>query len=407
MKKSTDTKNNLFRSLFLGAVMGIGLAMVFGAGFVVRDLMPSSSVFAAQSEHTNENNGYILLDEVQAFIDGHYLRKQPDYSIRQYGAVRGMLNTLGDRNTFFIDPPVARSESDVLAGTYGGIGVSLQRNEAGELVLFVFPDSPAERSGIMDGDILVAVNSQPVAITIQQDVIDQMLRGEVKENNGVEITIKRDELEITEFILFDVINVPSVLFRTLDQAPNIGYLQIIRFTSRTPEESVQALAALFEEDIEALVLDLRNNSGGLLQESIEVADIFLDGGIVLIEQRVNEEETYTAEPGGDATSIPIVVLVNGGTASASELVAGAIRDRDRGILIGQTTFGKGTIQQIFPLSDGSSIHITSAEWFTPGRNRIDGVGLTPDIPMIPDENGRDVEIGEAMRYLQSEVLLND
>ena len=141
----------------------------------------------------------------------------------------------------------------------------------------------------------------------------------------------------------------------------------------------------------------------MLQESVTVADEFLDDGVVLYERSRDNERTFDAQPGGLMTDLPLIVLVNGGTASAAELVAGAIRDSGRGIIIGQTTFGKGTVQQIFRLSDGSSIHITSAEWFTPNNSTIEGVGLVPDISMIPDENGRDVEIGEAIRHLQQQL----
>jgi len=152
-----------------------------------------------------------------------------------------------------------------------------------------------------------------------------------------------------------------------------------------------------------LVLDLRNNSGGLLQESVEVAGQFIDSGVIVYERDQQNEHPFNDEPGGMATNMPLVVLVNQGTASAAELVAGAVQDHERGVLIGQTTYGKGSVQQIFRLSDDSSLHITSAEWFTPNRNALDGVGLEPDIPMIPDVNGRDVELGEAIRHLQQEI----
>ena len=154
---------------------------------------------------------------------------------------------------------------------------------------------------------------------------------------------------------------------------------------------------------ESLVLDLRDNGGGLLQESVTVASQFLDGGVVVYERNINGEKTFTAEEGGMMVDLPLVVLVNGGTASASELVAGAILDRERGIVIGQKTYGKGTIQQIFQLSDKSSIHVTSAEWFTPSKRALDNVGIEPTIPVIPDESGRDVELSEAMEYLQQQL----
>ncbi len=198
-----------------------------------------------------------------------------------------------------------------------------------------------------------------------------------------------------------MVRVPSVVWRPLVEEPTFGYIQIIRFTARTPEELRTALTELNAAGVVALVLDLRGNSGGLLQESVEVASEFLDGGVVFYE-RSREGETETdASSGGLALDKPLVVLVDNGTASAAELVAGAIRDRGRGILIGQRTYGKGSVQLIFRLSDDSSIHITSAEWFTPSRAPLDGNGLEPDISMIPAEDGRDVELGEGIRQLHA------
>jgi carboxyl-terminal processing protease len=233
-----------------------------------------------------------------------------------------------------------------------------------------------------------------------------MLRGEVKTGSGVTITFRKSAggEEKTTFIPFAVINVPSVIWRTLEANSEIGYIQILIFTSRTPDELKNALTELRQNNVSGLVIDLRNNSGGLLQESVLVASQFVDGGVVVYEKSNQEEHELLAEQGGLATDLPLVVLVNEGTASAAELVAGAIRDRDRGILIGQTTFGKGTVQRIYRLSDDSSLHITSAEWLTPKRQHLEEDGLQPTIEMIPDANGRDVELGEAVRYLEQSLL---
>lgn len=386
------------RSLALGALAGIMMAAIFAAGFFARDFMDTPVFAQAEGDH------YPLLAEVEGLLNRYYLREIPDETVRQYAAIRGLLEVLGDRNTFFIDPPVAQSESDALAGTYGGIGVQLQRSIEGEYLLFPFEDSPALKAGIREGDVLVQANGQQIDTTIQQDTVDQLMRGEVKPGNGVELTVRQiDGTEETLFIEFGVINVPSVVWRVLPEDPRIGYLHILRFTNRTPDETRQALTELRESNIQSVILDLRDNGGGLLQESVEVAGEFLKGGVVLYEQTNSDEKTFTAEQTGLMSDLPMVVLVNGWTASAAELVAGAILDRERAILIGQKTYGKGTIQQIFQLSDKSSIHVTSAEWFTPNRRVLDGVGLEPTIAMIPDESGRDVELGEAIRYLQQQL----
>lgn len=382
----------------LGAIAGVMMAVIFAAGFFSRELLDGPLFIQAIPSE------FKLLEEVDTLLARHYLRELPDNTERQYAAIRGVLSKLEDRNTFFIEPPVARSESDALAGTYGGIGVQLQRSQTGQYVLYPFEDSPAQQAGIGSGDVLLYVDDKPINTTLQQDAVDQLLRGEVKDGNGVQITVlKSDEREETVFIAFGVINIPSVIWRVLPEDEKIGYLHILRFTNRTPQETQEALTELRAAGIQAVILDLRDNGGGLLQESIKVASEFLADGTVLYERTNRNEKTFSVETEGMMTDLPLVVLVNRGTASAAELVAGAILDRERGILIGQVTYGKGTIQQIFELSDKSSIHVTSAEWLTPSRFALDGIGLTPTITMIPDAEGRDVELGEAIRYLNEQL----
>jgi carboxyl-terminal processing protease len=384
-------------ALLAGFGIGLGASIIFILGFILRDiagpLIPQANALVAVDYH--------LLNEVQGLVDRHYLRQQPDLTQRQYAAIRGVLATLEDRYTFFIEPPVAQSESDVLAGVYGGIGLQVTKDEQGRFVLFPFEDSPALEKGIESGDLLEAINGSPVDLTMRQDSIDQMLRGEVKPGNGVELSvIKPDGRKLTVYIEFSVITVPSIVWRPISEIDGVGYIQIIRFTSRTPDEMFEALRNLAVSDLRALIIDLRNNSGGLLQESIDVTSLFLNSDqIVVYEVNNHSERALKGSRGHDFADIPLVVLVNQGTASAAELMAGAIKDYGRGILIGQRTFGKGTVQQIFRLSDNSSVHITSAEWLTPNRQKLEGIGLEPDIAMIPDENSRDVELGEAIRYL--------
>lgn len=386
------------QSILMGSLLGLTLGIVFVLGFLFHDFLTFRSASAADDR---EMAPYSLLFEVQSLLDAHYLRTQPEPSMRDYAAVRGMLASLNDPYTFFVEPPVAQSESDALAGTYGGIGVQVHRSEDGRLELYPLPDSPALKAGIGAGDLLIAVNSRPVDQTIQQDTLDQMFRGEVKEGNGVLVTYIRlfDSSQAEVFVPFAVINIPSVTWRMLSNT--IGYIQIQLFTGRTPDELAAALQEILKLGVKGIVLDLRNNSGGLLRESVLVASQFISDGVIVYEKRNNQETSLDAEPGGKYTQGTLVVLVNKGTASAAELVAGAIRDRDRGILVGQTTYGKGSVQQIFRLADESSLHVTSAEWLTPSRRQIEGEGLEPDIVMIPDANGRDVELGEAIRIIES------
>ncbi|MCA0453034.1 MAG: hypothetical protein LCI00_03560 [Chloroflexi bacterium] len=399
MQKRSDFAHHYKRSLLFGALIGVIIGVAFTAGFIVRGIVYPTQVQAASDTQ------FSLLGEVQTLIDQHYLREQPSQQQRIYGAVRGLVSTLNDKYTFFIDPPVAQSESDVLAGTYGGVGIQVERSEEGKLIVYPFKDSPVLEKGIEEGDELIAINNNNVDISIQPDVLDQMLRGKVKDGSGVVLTVlKKDGTQLQVFVPFAVINVPSVIWRTLSEASDIGYVQIALFTSRTPEELKEALNDLLNtQQVKGLILDLRNNSGGLLKESVDVASQFLDGGVVVYEKTNTVESPLNVSSDGVAVDTPLIVLVNNGTASAAELVAGAIRDRGRGILIGQTTYGKGTVQQIFRLSDNSSLHITAAEWLTPNHEHLDGEGLVPNIEMIPDINGRDVELGEAVRQILSMI----
>lgn len=388
---------DMLKSVVSGILLGLFLAAIFAAGFFVRD-----AVSASRSQTQGDIASYEMLDEVQAILDVSYLRPQPDAKTREYSAIKGLLASLGDRNTFFIDPPVTASEQDVLSGTYGGIGVMIRRNETGNVILTPFDGGPAQKAGIVDGVRLVAINDVDVTLSDSLDQLDQSMRGEVRENNGVAIRVEEAGATISDyFIPFDVINVPSILWRVLDEDPAIGYIQLMRFTERTPTELDEALQDLTNQKVEAIVLDLRNNGGGLLSQSVDVAGTFISEGVIAYERDQGDEISYATEKGGAGEELPMVVLVNQGTASAAEIVAGAIQDYQRGLVIGQKTYGKGTMQRIYKLSDDSSIHVTFAEWLTPQRRSIDSSGIMPDVEMIPDENGRDVELGEAVRSLEA------
>ena len=379
--------------------IGLGLALVFAAGFFARDLFKVPPIASASAGE------YPLLDEVQSLLDQHYLRQQPSQMEREYAAIRGVLSSLNDRFTFFIEPPVAASESDALAGTYGGIGVQIQRNEQGQFAVYPYADSPALKAGIANGDILKAINDTPLDPNAGQDSIDQMMRGEVKDGSGVKITVTRAATgeDFTVFVPFAVINVPSVTWRVLAEDPTIGYMKVTIFTGRTPDELKTALQDLKSKNVQSLVLDLRDNTGGLLQQSVQVANAFIGSGPIVFEDSHQGEQVFNAQSDQLIASLPLAVLVNRMTASGAELVAGAIQDDQRGILIGQKTYGKGTVQEIFPLSDKSSLHITAAEWITPKHHTLDGVGLQPDIAVTLDTQGRDLELGQAIQYLQQKT----
>jgi len=381
------------RSLLVGVMFGFSFASVFILGYFTND-------WVSMDRSLTSVASFELLEEIQGILNRNYLREQPPTIELEYAAAQGMVAKLGDKYTFFIEPPVAQSESDGLAGVYGGIGVHVMKSEDGRILLYPFDDSPAQVANVRDGDELIEVNGVAVTYELKQDALDQLLRGEVKRGNGVNVKLIRNNVPVELFIEFGVIEIPSVVWRILDENDGMMYIQLSRFTDRTPDELKTALDEFKRLGLEAIILDLRNNSGGLLQESVDIADMFLIDGCIIIERKIADEKVYEAtNPVEISTDIPMIVLINNNTASAAELVAAALQGNQRATVIGQNSFGKGTVQQIFPLSDGSSLHVTSAEWYTANDKSLEGIGLIPDVVMIPDENGRDVELGEAIRVL--------
>jgi carboxyl-terminal processing protease len=398
-------KSPFYISIASVILVGLFLASVaFGSGFVFASVQPrySSPALSSPEEKGPLSTGPLsLFQEAWDLIKRDFYGPLPPTEERGYGAVRGLLSTLDDPYTVFIEPIPHQFEQDSLRGSYGGVGMGLEHDADGQVVLSPFRDSPAAQAGILLGDVLLAVDDLLITpeMDISQDIVVR-IRGEV--GTDVVLTVQRGGETLTFTITRQVIDIPSVTWRVLEQAPTLGYVHISSFTDRTVNELEEALDELLSGGAQGLVLDLRGNGGGLLQAAIDVTGHFFDGGAVLYERRRGQaEKSYEASKGGQALEIPLVVLVNGGTASASEIVAGAIQDRERGVLIGETTFGKGSVQLIFDLSDGSSLHVTAARWYTPNHHQLDGVGLTPDLVVEADpDSGVDVQLERAITFLQ-------
>jgi carboxyl-terminal processing protease len=345
--------------------------------------------------------------EAWHLVEDKFYGEIPDDSAPAYGAIRGALGTLDDPYTIFVEPQPRALERAELEGQFGGIGAYVNRGPEGEVILTPMVDSPAEQAGVQDGDQLVQVDDTPIRPEMSSDDVILLIRGEV--GSQVRLTLRR--AGAVEPVVVDVtrqvIETPSVEWRVLEEDARIGYIRIRLFTERTGRELERAISELKEAGSSQLVLDLRDNGGGLLDAAVDVASEFLREGVVLYEDRRGEpEEFYAVEKGGLALDLPLVVLVNGGTASASEIVAGALRDHERGRLIGERTFGKGSVQFVYDLSDQSSLHVTVARWLTPDRHRIDGQGLVPDIEVVPTEEqraaGADPQLQRAISHLQNE-----
>lgn len=334
-------------------------------------------------------------------IEEHYYGEMPPARARTYGAIRNTLALLDDPCTIFVEPQTRELERDQMRGAFGDIGIALQRDAQNQITIVPYPDSPAQQAGAREGDILLAVDAQRVTTETTIEQIQAWLHGEV--GTVVTLTLSRPPTPPFDLpIIREEMQVPSITWYVLDRFPEIGYIHITGFTERTSAEILTATHELRAAGVISMVLDLRDNYGGLIEPAVAVADEFLDSGVVMIEQgRNTQERVFQAQNGGAATDVPLAVLVNGGTASAAEIVAGALQDHRRAPLIGEPTFGKGSVQLIYELSDGSSLHVTAAIWLTPNRRQIQGQGLAPDIYVPHRDSPLDNQLERAVEYLRS------
>ncbi len=375
------------------------VSLALGMGYLAGLLTATT----AQPAGSSDPSAAALIDEAWQLIDGHFFGTLPTTQTRAYAAIRGLLASLNDQYTVLMEPPAARLESDQLRGRFGGIGADLRRDAEGRIFLAPYPDGPAAQAGAADGDQLVAIDGAPVTASQRLDEIETRLRGEV--GSRVQLTLVRGSQTLDIEVERAQITPPSTVWRMIDGAPGIGYISIRVFTDRTVEEVRQAVADLRRKGARALILDVRDNGGGVLQSGVDVAGQFVDGLILIERRRAGGERQFLAPAGGVARDLQLAILVNNSTASASEIVAAALRDGNRAILIGEHTFGKGSVQSIFPLADGSSLHITTAAWYTPKRSTFDGQGLLPDIEVVRTADdraaGRDPVLDRAVAYLQT------
>jgi len=372
------------------------LCLAYTAGFGVYRLQD-------ELKQVNRPRPLGVFWEAWDHIEQHFYGELSAPRERTYGAIREVLWLLGDDYTIFVEPQPRELERDRMRGSFGGIGVTLWHDAKGHMVLSPYPDSPAERAGVHEGDILWAVNAEAVTGETAVNDVRAWLHGEA--GTPVTLTISRPPTPLFDLtIIRDEIEVPSVTWRVLDRdiGQNVGYVCVERFTERTDDEILTALQELLQEvEVSSLVLDLRDNSGGLIEPAVATASQFLHDGVVLYEvYRDGRERTFPVQDSGIAADVPLAVLVNGGTASASEIVAGALQDHGRAPLIGEPTFGKGSVQLVYELSDSSSLHVTSAIWLTPNQHRIAGEGLTPDF-YVPRDGPQDEQLDRAIAYLQS------
>jgi carboxyl-terminal processing protease len=302
--------------------------------------------------------------------------KPPDQGELETGSVRGMVDVLKETDDYarFYTPENYQDFLDYAAGSFEGIGVLLGERKQDFVVLTVLPSTPAEEVGLKPGDAITHVNGNSVKGLSSEEVV-----GRVKGPDGTEVTltVERDNRSLEFDITRAAIDLPNVTGKLI--RGHVGFVRLFGFGRGAGDQLRQEIQKLLDRGATGLVLDMRDNGGGLFSESIEVASAFIeDGEIVSFKERGSPEVEYDAE--GDAfDQVPLVVLVNGNSASATEIVAGALKAEDRAELVGQTTFGKGSVQEVVPLSDDSAIKMTTGAYFTPDGESIEGVGVVPDV----------------------------
>jgi carboxyl-terminal processing protease len=318
------------------------------------------------------------------------------------GAIRGMLEALDDPHSSYMDPDQFRQSNIPLEGEYEGIGAWVDPTGEFLIIIAPMPGSPAEAAGLQPGDQVIAIDGEDMT-GIDGNLVIRRILGPA--GTTVRLTILREG----EFEPFDVdiqrasITIPSLESRMLDD--DIAYIQLFNFGEKATDDLRDTLRNLLDQDPVGLIFDLRGNGGGFLGTAIDIASEFIAEGAVVIERFGDgSEQIHSATGAGIATDIPLIVLIDGGSASASEIVAGAIQDHDRGLLVGETSFGKGSVQTWTPLSgDNGAVRVTIALWYTPDGRLIHQTGLEPDVEVLLTEddilNNRDPQLDEAVRLL--------
>jgi len=313
--------------------------------------------------------------EVMSMIKKHYVEEVKTKDLI-YAAIKGMLNSLDPHSSFM--PPEAYKEMQVeTKGEFGGLGIQIGVKDGALTVIAPIEDTPAYKAGIKAGDKIIKINNDLTKDMNIQDAVSKM-RG--APNTPVTISVFREEWkEPKDFtIIREIIKIKSVKSKMLED--NIGYIKISQFQEQTSVDLSSALTKLDNEKMNSLIVDLRNNPGGLLNSAIDITSQFLPKGklVVYTKTRAGEKSEFLTE-GDKSFTLPMIVLVNQGSASASEIVAGALKDWNRAVILGTQTFGKGSVQTVIPLSDGSGLRLTTAKYYTPKGISIQNTGITPDI----------------------------
>lgn len=406
-------KNFWFKNILTLIIVSLS----FTLGFLVRDrgyldqfsTSPKTIVKIDRNLPASEADlDFSLFWNIWDTIDTSYFDKTKlDDEARVYGAIKGMVSAIGDPYTVFLTPPENKVTQEDLKGNFGGVGIQIGFKGTNLAVIAPLKDSPAERAGIKAGDLIAGIKDEAKeiergtqGITLPEAV--QTIRGEIGSKITLSLIREGENAPIIVDVVRDTIDVPSIVHSFVGENESIAYIQVLKFGGETKFEWDEAvLEALKKDDLDGVIVDVRNNPGGYLQGAIDLGNEFLDvGEVVVVEESGNgERHEFKTENIGRLTRDKVVILVNGGSASASEIMAGALRDNIGAPIIGETTFGKGTIQEPKQLAGGMGLHITIARWLTPSGYWVHDQGLVPDIEVEDDiETEEDEQLEAAIEY---------
>lgn len=386
----------------------------FSGGFVVghwlpqtvgqppQAVVPSPSTEQQSATPTDLKTLFKPFWEAWNIVHEQYVDQPVNDVALMQGAIRGMMEALGDRHSSYMDPQTFEQANQELSGEYEGIGAYVDTTTDYLTVISPMPGSPAERAGLQAGDQIIAIDGEDMT-GVDPELARRKVLGPAGTTVHLTVMRKGEEKPLEIAITREHIIVKSVNGKMLDNG--IAYIQLVTFGDKTSQELKQTLSELLAQNPKGLILDLRNNGGGYLNTAVDVASQFISKGVVLYEQYGDGRKVaYDVVPGGLATDIPMVVLINEGSASASEIVAGALQDYGRAKLVGVTSYGKGSVQNWVPLSDNQgAVRVTIAKWLTPKERTIHGKGLTPDVVVEMTEADyqakRDPQLDKAVEVL--------
>ena len=332
------------------------------------------------------------------FIETHYVNDTDDTKLID-AAMDGMVKSLDDPHSNYLSPEMYKRLMEQTEGSFGGIGIVMGKdNDDNIKIVAVMEDSPGQKAGLLEGDQIIAVDNMPVNAMQFEDVATHV-RGEV--GTDVVITIQRDNAQQDITITRDNIKLKTVGHKMLDN--NIGYIQIVSFSEDTAKEFNDAYADLESQGMKGLILDLRNNPGGLLTTCIDIAKKLVpQGEIVSIVDKDGHKDTFTSDLA--QLNYPVAVLINKNSASASEILSGAIQDTKAGTIIGETSYGKGSVQTVLPMLGDDAVKLTIAKYYTPSGRSIDKVGIVPDIEIkLPEDMSVDTQLNKALEIINEKI----